>query len=64
MFNKMTIKSQLVFIIGFLSVLLIAIGSFGIYGLNQTNDSFRGVYEDRAVSINMQKLPGKSWNQH
>lgn len=47
----MTIKSRLVLVIGFLSILLVGIGSLGIYGLNQTNDSFRGVYEDRAVPL-------------
>ncbi|SEP81421.1 methyl-accepting chemotaxis protein [Nitrosomonas ureae] len=51
MFNNMTIKSRLVFVIGMLSVLLIGVGSMGIYGLNQTNDSLRGVYEDRAVPL-------------
>ncbi|PSJ18279.1 methyl-accepting chemotaxis protein [Nitrosomonas supralitoralis] len=51
MLNNMTIKSRLVFVIGMLSVLLVGIGSMGIYGLNQTNDSFRGVYEDRAVPL-------------
>ena len=51
MLNNMTIKSRLVFVIGFLSALLVAIGSLGIYGLNQTNDSFKGVYEDRAVPL-------------
>ncbi|MER2513710.1 MAG: methyl-accepting chemotaxis protein [Nitrosomonas ureae] len=51
MFNNMTIKSRLVFVIGMLSVLLIGIGSMGIYGLNQTNDSFKGVYEDRTVVL-------------
>lgn len=51
MLNNMTIKSRLVFVIGMLSVLLIGVGSLGIYGLNQTNDSFKGVYEDRAVPL-------------
>ena len=51
MFNNMTIKSRLVLVIGMLSILLIGVGSLGIYGLNQTNDSFRGVYEDRAVPL-------------
>jgi methyl-accepting chemotaxis protein len=51
MFNNMTIKSRLILVIGMLSVLLIGVGSLGIYGLNQTNDSLRGVYEDRAVPL-------------
>jgi methyl-accepting chemotaxis protein len=51
MFNNMTIKSRLVAVISLLSILLIGVGSLGVYGLNQTNDSFRGVYEDRAVPL-------------
>jgi methyl-accepting chemotaxis protein len=51
MLNNMTIKSRLTFVIGLLSMLLIGIGSLGIYGLNQTNDAFRSTYEDRAVPL-------------
>ena len=47
----MTIKSRLILVIGMLSVLLIGVGSLGVYGLNQTNGSFKGVYEDRAVPL-------------
>lgn len=32
MFHNMTIKSRLIFVIGLLSVLLIGIGSLGLYG--------------------------------
>ncbi|MBX3618027.1 methyl-accepting chemotaxis protein [Nitrosomonas sp.] len=51
MFNNMTIKSSLALVIGLLSILLLGIGSLGMMGLNQTNDSFKGVYEDRAVPL-------------
>ncbi|MGZ0020323.1 methyl-accepting chemotaxis protein [Nitrosomonas sp. wSCUT-2] len=51
MFNNMTIKSKLMLVIGMLSVLLAGVGGLGIMGLNQTNDSFKGVYEDRAVPL-------------
>ena len=47
----MTIKSSLALVIGLLSILLLGIGSLGMMGLNQTNDSFKGVYEDRAVPL-------------
>jgi len=50
-FKNMTIKSQLVFVISFLSVLLMGIGVFSVYGLSQTNHSFKGVYEDRTVPL-------------
>lgn len=51
MLSNMTIKSRLILVIGMLSVLLIGVGSLGVYGLNQTNGSFKGVYEDRAVPL-------------
>ena len=51
MFNNMAIKSRLVLVISMLSILLVGIGSFGIHGLNQTNDAFKGVYEDRTVPL-------------
>ena len=51
MFNNTTIKSRLILVIGMLSTLLIGIGGMGIYGLNQTNDGFRDVYENRTAPI-------------
>ncbi|MBL8498319.1 HAMP domain-containing protein [Nitrosomonas sp. JL21] len=51
MLHNMTIKSRLMLVIGTLSLLLIGVGSLGVYGLSQTNDSFKGVYEDRAVPL-------------
>lgn len=51
MFNNMTIKSRLILVISLLSVLLIGIGSFGIYGLQHTNHAFKGVYDDRTVPL-------------
>ncbi|MBP6056831.1 MAG: MCP four helix bundle domain-containing protein [Nitrosomonas sp.] len=51
MFKSMTVKTELILVLGLLSVLLIGIGSLGVYGLNKTNDSFRGVYEDRAIPL-------------
>ncbi|QOJ24267.1 MAG: MCP four helix bundle domain-containing protein [Gammaproteobacteria bacterium] len=51
MFNNMTIKSRLILVISLLSILLVGIGSLGIYGLNQTNDAFKGVYEDRTIPL-------------
>jgi len=37
-------------VIGFLSLLLIGIGSLGLYSTNQSNDGLRSVYEDRTVT--------------
>ncbi|MEK6686641.1 MAG: methyl-accepting chemotaxis protein, partial [Pseudomonadota bacterium] len=51
MFNNMTIKSRLVFMSSMLSILLIGIGSLGLYGMNQSNESAREVYEDRIIPL-------------
>ena len=49
MFNNMTIKSRLMFVISMLSLLLVGIGSLGLYGINQSNAGLKSVYEDRTV---------------
>ena len=49
MFNNMTIKSRLVLVVGLLSLLLVGIGSLGLYGINQSNEGLKTVYEDRTV---------------
>ncbi len=51
MLNNMTIKSRLIFVISFLSLLLAIVGGLGMYSLNETNQSFEGVYEDRTVPL-------------
>ncbi len=50
MLNNMTIKSRLMLVIGFLSVLLIGVGSLGLYSTSQSNDGLKSVYEDRTVT--------------
>lgn len=42
MFKNITIKSRLVIMIGFFSVLLAGMGVLGISGLSQSNDAFKG----------------------
>jgi methyl-accepting chemotaxis protein len=49
MFNNMTIKSRLIFVISMLSLLLVGVGSLGLSGINQSNSGFKSVYEDRLV---------------
>lgn len=51
MFNNLTIKSRLIFIIGMMSVFLLAIGLLGLYGINKANEGLRSVYEDRTVAL-------------
>ncbi len=51
MLTNLSIKSRLIFVIGLLSVLLIAIGAIGLSSLSATNASFKTVYEDRLVAM-------------
>jgi len=44
MFKNITIKSRLIFVIGFLSALLVAIGSLGLFGMSKANDGLEAVY--------------------
>ncbi len=36
-------------LIGVLSVLLVAIGSLGLFGIGQSNDALKSVFEDRTI---------------
>ena len=49
--NKFLISTRLVFLIGLMSALLLAIGAVGLYGISRTNQSLHTVYEDRTVPM-------------
>jgi methyl-accepting chemotaxis protein-1 (serine sensor receptor) len=51
MLKNLTIKSRLIFVIAFLSVLLVGIGILGMASLNITNASLKRVYEDRVIAL-------------
>ena len=51
MLKDMTIKSKLALVIGMLSVLLVSVGALGLYGIDQSNDGLKTVYEDRTVVL-------------
>ncbi|MBC3873768.1 methyl-accepting chemotaxis protein [Undibacterium flavidum] len=51
MLKNTMIKSRLIFVIGFLSLLMILIGALGLTSLAGVNDSLRSVYEDRLVAV-------------
>ena len=51
MLNNLSIKSRLIFVIGFLSVLLTGIGIMGLVSLNAANNSLKSVYQDRMVTV-------------
>jgi methyl-accepting chemotaxis protein len=49
--NNLTIKTRLIAVISLLSLLLIIVGSYGLWGISQSNESLRTVYEDRTVPM-------------
>jgi methyl-accepting chemotaxis protein len=51
MFKNMAIKSRLIFVIGLMSVLLVGIGMYGLYGMSKANEGLRTVYEDRTIAL-------------
>jgi methyl-accepting chemotaxis protein len=51
MFKNLSIKSRLIFVIGFLSVLLVGIGVLGLFGMSKANEGLRSVFEDRTIPL-------------
>ncbi|KIF82180.1 methyl-accepting chemotaxis protein [Noviherbaspirillum autotrophicum] len=51
MFRNLTIKSRLVFVIGFLSMLLVSGGIIGLTSLHSANASLKTMYETRLVPM-------------
>ena len=49
MFKNLSIKTRLIFVIGMLSVLMVAIGGMGLMGMNKANDGLLAVYQERTV---------------
>ncbi len=47
----MTIKSRLIAVITFLSILAAGIGMLGLHGMKKANEGLKAVYEDRAVVL-------------
>ncbi len=51
MFGNLTIKSRFIFVIGFMSLLLVGIGFVGLNGMVKANDALKTVYEDRTIAL-------------
>ncbi|HQT31276.1 MAG TPA: methyl-accepting chemotaxis protein [Thiobacillus sp.] len=51
MLTNLSIKSRLIFVVGFLLLSLVAIGVIGLSSLSATNASFKAFYEDRLVAM-------------
>ena len=50
-FKNLSIRSRLIFVVGFMSLLLVGMGMLGMFGLSKTNEGLRTVYEDRTISL-------------
>ncbi|NHZ34422.1 methyl-accepting chemotaxis protein [Massilia rubra] len=53
MFKNVTIKARLIFVIGVISAISLAVGLIGLRNLSVTNASLKTVYEDRLVAVGM-----------
>ncbi len=49
MFSNMTIKTKLILVVGFMSVLLAVIGFLGLSGMGSSNAKLQSIYEDRLI---------------
>ena len=49
--NNLKISTRLMLLISLMSLLLLCIGSIGLYGIAKTNDALQSVYEDRTVPM-------------
>jgi methyl-accepting chemotaxis protein len=50
-FKNLSIKARLIFIMAFLSLLLLGMGILGLSGMSKANEGLRTVYEDRTVTM-------------
>ncbi len=51
-FKNATVKTDLIGVVGLLSLLLVMIGGMGLQGMSKANEGLRSVYEDRTVPMN------------
>ena len=49
--KNLTIRGRLIFAVGFLSLLLMTMGSTALLGFKKNNDTFRTVYDNRLVAL-------------
>ncbi len=47
--NNLKVSTRLMMLIGVLSALLVAIGGLGLFGIGQSNDELKSVFEDRTI---------------
>ena len=49
--NQLKISTRILLMLSVLATLLVFVGLLGLYGMSQTNDRMRSIYEDRAVPL-------------
>lgn len=49
--TNVEVSTQLTLLIGFLSIILLAIGGVGLYGISASNAALRSVYQDRTIAL-------------
>lgn len=49
--SNLKISTRLLMLIGILSMLLVAIGAMGLFGISQTDDALKSVYVDRTIPM-------------
>ncbi len=50
-FKNISVKARLIFLAAFLCLGMIAIGSYGMFGISRANDSMLSIYQDRTVPL-------------
>src|SRR4030066_1213754 len=51
MFKNLSIKARLIFIMSFMSVMLLGGAAIGLYGINENGKGIETIYEDRPVPL-------------
>ncbi|MFA5242750.1 MAG: methyl-accepting chemotaxis protein [Sulfuricella sp.] len=50
-FKNISVKARLIFLAAFLSLGMIAVGSYGMFGISRANDSMLSIYQGRTVPL-------------
>jgi methyl-accepting chemotaxis protein len=51
MFKNLTIKARLVFVLACMGLMLAGLGGLGLWGLSETDEELRGIYQDRMLPL-------------
>jgi methyl-accepting chemotaxis protein len=62
MLTRLTIRLQVLIIIGAFCALLLAVGSLGLLGMHSTNEVLEGVYQDRVLPLGQLAAVNEGYN--